>query len=107
MARDDLAFLSAADTAAAIRTKQVSPVEVVHAYVERIDRLDGQLHAFITVLREEALASARQAEQMLVQGRNLGPLFGVPVAVKDQFWTKGILTTNGSRVYRDFVPDDD
>jgi aspartyl-tRNA(Asn)/glutamyl-tRNA(Gln) amidotransferase subunit A len=107
MARDDLAFLSAADTAAAIRTKQVSPVEVVHAYVERIDRLDGQLHAFITVLREEALASARQAEQMLVQGGNLGPLFGVPVAVKDQFWTKGILTTNGSRVYRDFVPDDD
>jgi len=75
--------------------------------VERIDRLDGQLHAFITVLREEALASAHQAEQMLVQGRNLGPLFGVPVAVKDQFWTKGILTTNGSRVYRDFVPDDD
>ena len=75
--------------------------------MERIDRLDGQLHAFITVLREEALASAHQAEQMLVQGRNLGPLFGVPVAVKDQFWTKGILTTNGSRVYRDFVPDDD
>jgi Asp-tRNA(Asn)/Glu-tRNA(Gln) amidotransferase A subunit family amidase len=107
MARDDLAFLSAAETATAIRTKQVSPVEVVQAYLARIDRLDGRLHAYITVLREEALAAARQAEQRLVQGGDLGPLFGVPVAVKDQFWTKGILTTNGSRVYRDFVPDDD
>jgi aspartyl-tRNA(Asn)/glutamyl-tRNA(Gln) amidotransferase subunit A len=103
----DIPLLSAAETAEAIKRKQVSPVEVVQAYLARIDRLDAQLHAYITVLREEALTAARQAEQTLMRGDDLGPLFGVPVAVKDQFWTRGILTTNGSRLYRDFVPDDD
>jgi aspartyl-tRNA(Asn)/glutamyl-tRNA(Gln) amidotransferase subunit A len=107
MARDDLAFLSAAETAEAIATKQASPVDVVQAYLGRIERLDGHLHAYITVLRDQALASARQAEQALRRGDELPPLFGVPVAVKDQFWTKGILTTNGSRLYRDFVPSED
>ena len=107
MARDDLAFLSAAETAEAIATKQVSPVDVVQAYLARIERLDGNLHAYITVLRDDALAAARQAEQALQRGGALPPLFGVPMAVKDQFWTKGILTTNGSRVYRDFVPSED
>ena len=104
MASDDLAFLSAAETAQAIATKQTSPVDVVQAYLSRIERLDGHLHAYITVLRDGALAAARQAEQALQRGGALPPLFGVPMAVKDQFWTKGILTTNGSRVYRDFVP---
>jgi aspartyl-tRNA(Asn)/glutamyl-tRNA(Gln) amidotransferase subunit A len=103
----DIPFLSAAETAEAIKSKQVSPVEVIQAYLARIDRLDAQLHAYITVLREDALSAARQAEQTLMRGDDLGPLFGVPVAIKDQFWTKGILTTNGSRLYRDFVPDDD
>jgi aspartyl-tRNA(Asn)/glutamyl-tRNA(Gln) amidotransferase subunit A len=103
----DIPFLSAAETAEAIKSKQVSPVEVVQAYLARIDRLDTQLHAYITVLREEALTAARQAEQTLMRGNDLGLLFGVPVAVKDQFWTRGTLTTNGSRVYRDFVPHDD
>ena len=107
MVSSDMAFLSAAETAKAIRTKQVSPVEVVQAYLARIERLDATLHAYITVLRQEALAAARQAEQQLMSGAELGPLFGVPIAVKDQFWTKGILTTNGSRVYRHFIPPDD
>ena len=107
MTTHDIPWLSAAETAVAIKTKQVSPVEVVQAYLARIERLDGHLHAYITVLRDEALAAARQAEQAIMRGDKAGPLFGVPVAVKDQFWTKGILTTNGSRVYRDFVPDED
>jgi aspartyl-tRNA(Asn)/glutamyl-tRNA(Gln) amidotransferase subunit A len=107
MARDDVAFLSAAETAAAIATRHVSPLDVVQAYVARIERLDEHLHAYITVLRDDALAAARQAEQALHRGGALPPLFGVPIAVKDQFWTKGVLTTNGSRVYRDFVPSAD
>lgn len=107
MTRSELPWLSAAETATAIKTKQVSPVEVVQAYLERIARLDGTLHAYITVLAEQALDAARQAEQAVMRGEAGGPLFGVPVAVKDQFWTKGILTTNGSRAYRDFVPRDD
>ena len=60
MALDDLAFMSAAETAEVIATKQVSPVDVVQTYLARIERLDGQLHAYITVLRDEALAAARQ-----------------------------------------------
>ncbi|HEY7496579.1 MAG TPA: amidase [Candidatus Tectomicrobia bacterium] len=107
MRQSELPWLSAAATARLIQTKQVSPVEVVQAYLERIERLDRTLHAYITVLPEAALAAARQAEQALLRGGELGPLFGVPVAVKDQFWTQGVLTTNGSRVYRDFVPDAD
>jgi len=107
MRQSDLPWLSAAATARLIKTKQVSPVEVVQAYLERIERLDRTLHAYITVLPEAALAAARQAEPAVLRGGGLGPLFGVPVAVKDQFWTKGVLTTNGSRVYRDFVPDAD
>jgi aspartyl-tRNA(Asn)/glutamyl-tRNA(Gln) amidotransferase subunit A len=107
MMAQDIAFLSAAETAAAIKTRQVSPVEVVQAYLARIDRLDAQLRAYITVLRDEALTAARRAEQGVMRGGDLGPLFGVPVAVKDQFWTRGIRTTNGSRVFRHFVPHED
>jgi aspartyl-tRNA(Asn)/glutamyl-tRNA(Gln) amidotransferase subunit A len=107
MSSGDLPFLSAAATAHAMRSKQVSPVDVVQAYLERIERLDSTLHAYITVLREAALSAARQAEQVLMRGESVGPLFGVPVAVKDQFQTQGVLTTNGSRVYRDFVPTED
>jgi aspartyl-tRNA(Asn)/glutamyl-tRNA(Gln) amidotransferase subunit A len=103
----DIAFVSAAETTAAIKTRQVSPVEVVQAYLARIDRLDAQLRAYITVLRDEALAAARRAEQQVMRDGDLGPLFGVPVAVKDQFWTRGIRTTNGSRVFRHFVPHED
>ncbi len=107
MAGNDVALLSAAETAQAIRAKQVSPVDVVQAYLDRIERLDSTLHAYITVLRDEALAAARQAEQAIMRGEAQGALFGVPIAVKDQFCTQGILTTNGSRVYKDFVPDED
>ena len=99
--------LTAAETASAIISKRVSPVEVVQSYLDRIDRLDPGLHAYITVCREQALAEARLAEDALQRGSDPGPLFGVPVAVKDQIWTGGILTTSGSRVYRDFVPGED
>jgi aspartyl-tRNA(Asn)/glutamyl-tRNA(Gln) amidotransferase subunit A len=107
MTGQEIAMLSAAETASAIRSKRFSPVEAVQAYLERIDRLDSRLASYITVCREEALEAARQAEGVQARGNALGPLFGVPMAVKDQFWTKGILTTNGSLVYRDFVPGED
>jgi Asp-tRNA(Asn)/Glu-tRNA(Gln) amidotransferase A subunit family amidase len=72
MVSSDMVFLSAAETAKAIRTKQVSPVEVVQAYLARIARLDTTLHAYITVLQEAALSAARQAEQQLMGGAQLG-----------------------------------
>lgn len=103
----DIAFLSATETAKAVKAKELSPVDAVQAYLERIDRLDSRLAAYITVVREEALDTARTVADRVQKGEDPGPLAGVPVAVKDQFWTKGILTTNGSKVYRDFVPDED
>ena len=100
-------LLSASETAAAVRNREASPVEVTQAYLDRIDRLDSNLNSYITVCSEEALADAHRQEREIREGRESGALFGVPIAVKDQFHTAGILTTNGSRVYRDFVPEED
>ncbi len=104
---NNIAFMSAAATARAVRAGELSPLEAARAYLERIDRLDSRLAAYITVTREEALDAARLVEERLRRGEAPGALAGVPVAIKDQFWTEGILTTNGSRVYRDFVPSED
>ena len=107
MNNNEIAFLSAAETAKAVRAGELTPENAVQAYLERIDRLDSRLAAYITVTREEALDAARQVEWRLSGGGDPGALCGVPVAIKDQFWTDGILTSNGSRVYRDFVPNED
>ena len=107
MDSNEIVFLSAASTARAVRAGEVSPEEAVQAYLGRIDRLDSRLRAYITVTREEALDAARQVQSSLESNGDPGPLAGVPMAVKDQFWTDGILTSNGSRVYRDFVPTED
>ena len=104
---DDVVHLSAARQAALIRERKLSPVEVVRAYLERIDRLDGRLRAYITVTREAALAAARRAEEAVMAGGALGPLHGVTFAVKDQFNTRGVKTTAGSRLLADNVTDDD
>ncbi len=90
-------FFSAAQTARAIRSKQISPVDVVQAYLNRIEQLDATLHAYITVCGDEARLPHGRRNKPLMRGESASPLFGVPVAVKDQFWTRGILTTNGSR----------
>lgn len=104
---DELAFLSAAETAALVRERQASPTELVRVYLERIQRLNPSLNAYVTVCADEALAQAREAEAMLARGEAEGPLFGVPVAIKDQFDTRGLLTTRGSRLFQDRVPDQD
>ena len=101
---DDLAFADTVTLAARVRERAVSPVELVHAYLDRIDRLDGRLRAYITVCADAALAAARRAEAAVARGETLGPLHGVPFAVKDQFDTAGILTTMGSRLMADRVP---
>lgn len=107
MEGDDLAFLGAARLAALVRDKQVSPVALVQCYLDRIDRLDGRLRAYITVCREGALAEARAAEAAVARGATLGPLHGVPIAVKDQFDTAGVRTTQGSRLFATHVPRED
>src|SRR5919201_4544249 len=105
MNKADLPFLSATALGELIRQREVSPVEATEAYLERIDAVDGTLHSYITVCRDEALRDAREAEQALARGDRRGPLHGIPFAVKDQFWTKGIRTTGGSRILADFIPN--
>ena len=102
-----LHYLSIVDTAAMLRAKKLSPVEVAQAYLDRIDAHDGRLRAYITVMREQALAQAREAERDIQAGRYIGPLHGVPVAVKDIIYIRGVLTSAGSRVLSDHLPGDD
>jgi aspartyl-tRNA(Asn)/glutamyl-tRNA(Gln) amidotransferase subunit A len=106
-AREGLAWLTAARAADELRARRVSPVELVEAHLERIAALDGRLRAYITVCADAARAAARAAERALARGEAGGPLLGVPVAVKDQFETRGVRTTAGSRILEGSVPDAD
>src|SRR5262245_45712455 len=108
MASDELRWLSATDLAALIRRRKLSPVEVVDDVLDRIDRLNPQINAYVTVTRDEARQAARAAERAL--GRRqaaLGPLHGVPFSVKDLAITKGVRTTFGTRLFADNVPTED
>ena len=107
MDRADIPFLTVADLSRLIERKEVSPVEVVEAYLERIDQVDGKINSYITVSRDEARQAAREAEQSIMGGTYLGPMHGIPYGVKDQMWTNGIRTTNGSSILANFVPDED
>jgi aspartyl-tRNA(Asn)/glutamyl-tRNA(Gln) amidotransferase subunit A len=90
-----------------IRTKQVSPVAVVDAVLERIEALQPRVNAFITVTADEAREAARRAEAAVMAGGPLGPLHGVPFSVKDLLFTRGVRTTMGSRIFADQVPGED
>jgi aspartyl-tRNA(Asn)/glutamyl-tRNA(Gln) amidotransferase subunit A len=87
-----------------IATKAVSPVEVVRAHLDRIGALDRGLRAYITVCADAAVDAARTAEAALMAGRPVGPLHGVPYALKDLYDTAGVRTTGGSRIFADRVP---
>ncbi len=107
MQRNELPFLSATDLADLFKSRQASPVEATQAYLDRIERVDPALNSYITVTAERAMDEARQAEVEIAAGNHRGPLHGVPVAVKDQFCTDGVLTTGGSEILREYVPDYD
>ncbi len=103
----ELHWLSVTDLARGISTKEVSPVEAVRAHLDRIAALDGDLRAFITVTTDAALDAARSAEAELASGREVGPLHGVPFALKDLFDTADVRTTGGSKILADRVPTAD
>ncbi|HEY8450048.1 MAG TPA: amidase, partial [Bacillota bacterium] len=99
---------SLAELAAQIQSKSVSLVEVTDLLLEEIDAQNGTLNAFITVTADLARQQARAAEhEIFGQGHYRGPLHGVPIAHKDLYFTKGIRTTAGSNLMKDFVPDED
>jgi aspartyl-tRNA(Asn)/glutamyl-tRNA(Gln) amidotransferase subunit A len=103
----DLCFTPAVELAELIRRRALSPVEVTRAVLDRIDRLNTRLGAYVTVHAERALGEARVAERAVMAGETLGPLHGVPVSIKDNLWTAGERTTYGSRLQAQFVAPQD
>ena len=107
MEATELCYTPATQLAAAIRTKQVSPVEVVDAVLARIERLNPRLNAYCTVTADLARATARAAEAAVLRREALGPLHGVPYSLKDLTPTQGIRTTFGSKIFEHHVPTED
>jgi aspartyl-tRNA(Asn)/glutamyl-tRNA(Gln) amidotransferase subunit A len=104
---DDLCWLDVGQLSAAIRARDVTPIEVADAYLRRIERVDPSLNAYITVLADQARQAAQAAEAELAAGHYRGPLHGVPVGVKDLFDVAGVPTTMGSSILRDNVATTD
>ena len=103
-ATDTICYTPATELARMIREKQISPVELTEALIERIDEVNPKLNAYVTLLSEEARAAAHGAEEAITRGDDLGPLHGVPVSIKDLAFTKGVRTTGGSRVFEPVRP---
>jgi aspartyl-tRNA(Asn)/glutamyl-tRNA(Gln) amidotransferase subunit A len=103
----ELCYMPALELGEAIRAKKVSPVEVVDAVLTRIERLNPTLNAYCTVTAAAARAAAKEAEAVVMRGDALGTLHGIPVSIKDLVATKGVRTTHGSKLYEQFIPDDD
>jgi amidase len=104
---EPLHYLTLADIGRRIESRDVSPVDLTERMLGRIATVDRGLKSYATVMREDALAAARTAEQEIRAGRYRGPLHGVPVAVKDLCYTKGVRTMGGTTVRENFVPDVD
>ncbi len=103
----EICAMNAVQLADAVRARRLSPVEVIDAILERMNRVEPHLHAFCTPTPELARAEAKRIEAEISAGRDAGPLAGVPVHIKDLIFTRGIRTTSGSVAYRNFTPDED
>lgn len=104
---DDLAFLPALEQARLIATRELSPVELAELYLERIERLNPSLGAYLTVTADLALAQAKEAERAVANGEELSPLHGVSLSIKDLIDTAGIVTTHGAKAFAARVPERD
>jgi amidase len=107
MASEDLHYLGLLEVGKLIQSRQLSPVEVTQAQLDRIARLDGALKSYAHLTRASALEQAHAAEKEIAAGKVRGPLHGVPVAVKDLCWIKDVPSAHGMTIYRDHCPKDD
>ncbi|WP_413407638.1 amidase [Paenibacillus amylolyticus] len=96
--------LTIAEAATLIKNKLISPVELTKSYLDRIEKVEPAVQAFVTVTAEQALQAARESEEKLMNGEYLGPLHGIPYGAKDIIHTAGIRTSAGSSTFPDFVP---
>jgi aspartyl-tRNA(Asn)/glutamyl-tRNA(Gln) amidotransferase subunit A len=112
---DSLAFATIEELASLLTRRKISSLELTELFLRRIERHNPALNAFLTVTAEHALAEARRAEKVFSRGRRSKtkstgrnrPLLGIPIALKDNIWTRGIRTTAGSKILWDFVPTTD
>ncbi|WP_034296305.1 amidase [Herbaspirillum sp. RV1423] len=104
---NELHYLEISELSQLLHSGKISPVEVTQAQLARIEQLDGKLNSYACAATEQALAQARQAEAELARGESRGPLHGVPIGVKDLFWTKDMPTTAGTTIYRDYLASED
>lgn len=101
----DLSFMTAAELGPLIRAKKLSPVELTKHMLNRMKKIDPVLHSYITPLPEAAIRQAREAEKDIMNGAYIGPLHGIPIGIKDNYYTKNIKTTDGSKLFSEFVPE--
>lgn len=104
--KTDITYFDATALAALIRSRDISPVEVMQAHLDRIEALNPTINAIVSV-SDLALAGAREAERAVMAGAELGPLHGVPFTVKDSIDTAGVLTQRGSPIFKGRIPDAD
>ncbi len=102
-----LAYKTITELGHLLRTRQVSSVELTQMYLDRVERFDDELRSYVTVTAEFALEQAARADEAIARGEAVGPLAGIPLAHKDEFYTKDVLTTCGSSILSEFVPDFD
>jgi amidase len=107
MSNPEICFLTATELVRRIRAKELSAREVMEAHLTQIEQVNPKVNAIVTLLPEQAIHQAVAADEGLAQGREVGPLHGLPVAHKDLVLTRGIRTTFGSLVFKDFVPEED
>ena len=107
MPDNELLKLTISEIAPMIQAREVSPVDLTEAALAEAERRQPTLNSFITIMREQAMEQAEQAEDELSRGQYRGPLHGIPIGIKDNIATSGIKTTLGTRVLKDHVPDED
>lgn len=106
-ASDGLAFATIAELSVLLARHKISPVEITKLFLERIEQHNPTLNAYLTITRDAAVAAARESEKRIKQKRSRGVLEGIPIALKDNIWTREIRTTAGSKFLKDFMPEND
>ena len=101
----ELHFLTIAQASALIRARKLSPVDLTRACLARTRMLDHRLNSHLLLLEEQAMADARRAEADIAAGDWKGPLHGIPIALKDLFYLRGVRNTNGSMIFDEFIPE--
>ena len=107
MNKEDLCYMSAVEMGTKIKTQELSSLEITEAIIERIEKVNPLINAFCTPTFEIARDMAKKADEMVRKGEEIGPLHGIPTSIKDLMQTKGIKTTYGSILYKDFIPEID